>query len=204
MNKKNTHEGRKTTSNNDRPQHVVASTPAGTPALPVPPSATNHCGANTNKVPTKMRKKPKKPVKPKKSKKGRKLKKTSKQPKKKRKSRAQFVVKLYQFLQSGKHATIVSWYKDAFVVWKKQEFTEQILPMLYSHKNFSSFERQLNFYSFNKMAVSATLPSKKRIKRTDPCKFKHRLFHQNASWEQINKICRTMSCHQTRQVKETY
>jgi len=84
-----------------------------------------------------------------------------------------------------------------------QEFTEHILPMLYSHTNFSSFERQMNFYSFKKMAVSAELPSKKRMKRTDPAKFKHRLFHQNASLEQINKICRSTSCHQTRQVKET-
>ena len=53
------------------------------------------------------------------------------------------------------------------------------------------------------MAVSATLPSKKRIKRTDPCKFKHRLFHQNASLEQISKICRTTSAHQTNEMKHT-
>ena len=124
--------------------------------------------------------------------------------KKQRKRKAQFILKLYQFLQCGKHATTISWYKDAFVVWKKQEFTEYVLPMLYNHNNFPSFERQLNFYGFKKMAVSAELPSKKKMKRTDPVKFKHRLFHQNASWEQINKICRTMSCHQTRQVKETY
>ena len=180
--KKNTSLPTTTASDNDQPPQVVA--PAS--ARPVPPPAPSHGGANGNKV---------KPTKPKKSK---------QQPKKKRrKRRAQFVLKLYQFLQSGQHATIVSWYKDAFVVWKKQEFTEHILPMLYSHTNFSSFERQMNFYSFKKMAVSAELPSKKRMKRTDPAKFKHRLFHQNASLEQINKICRSTSCHQTRQVKET-
>jgi hypothetical protein len=168
-----------TASDNDQPPQVVA--PAS--ARPVPPPAPSHGGANGNKVPSK---------------------KSKQQPKKKRrKRRALFVLKLYQFLQSGQNATIVSWYKDAFVVWKKQEFTEHILPMLYSHTNFSSFERQMNFYSFKKMAVSAELPSKKRMKRTDPAKFKHRLFHQNASLEQINKICRSTSCHQTRQVKET-
>jgi hypothetical protein len=187
MNKKNCEgTGEKNTSpttarENDQPPQVDAPTSA----RPVPPPAPSHGGANGNKV---------KPTKPKKSK---------QQPKKKRrKRRAQFVLKLYQFLQSGQHATIVSWYKDAFVVWKKQEFTEHILPMLYSHTNFSSFERQMNFYSFKKMAVSAELPSKKRMKRTDPAKFKHRLFHKNASLEQIKKICRTTSFHQTQEMKE--
>jgi len=187
MNKNCEGTGEKNTSpttarENDQPPQVDAPTSA----RPVPPPAPSHGGANGNKV---------KPTKPKKSK---------QQPKKKRrKRRAQFVLKLYQFLQSGQHATIVSWYKDAFVVWKKQEFTEHILPMLYSHNNYSSFERQLNFNSFKKMPASAELPSKKRMKWTDPAKFKHRLFHQNASLEQINKISRTTSCHQTWQVQET-
>ena len=30
------------------------------------------------------------------------------------------------------------------------------------------------------MSVDAVLPSKKRMKKTDPSKFKHRLFHKNA------------------------
>ena len=183
------------TSNKDQPQQVVAFASS----LPVPSLPGRNGTTRKKQAP----RKPKKPTKPKKSKKGKKLKKTTKQPKKKRKSRAQFVLKLYQFLQSGKCATIISWYKDAFVIWKKEEFAKNILPMLYSHNNFSSFERQLNFYSFNKMAVTAELPSKKRMKRTDPAKFKHRLFHKNASLEQIKKICRTTSFHQTQEMKET-
>ena len=45
----------------------------------------------------------------------------------------------------------------------------------------------MNFYNFNKMSVDAELPSKKRMKKTDPSKFKHRLFHKNAVSEWIRQ-----------------
>ena len=124
-------------------------------------------------------------------------------PKRRRKSRAQFVVKLFDLLQSGQHAKIVSWYKDAFVIWNRQEFANKVLPTLFNHSNFSSFERQMNFYSFSKMAVDAELPSKRRMKKTDPSKFKHRLFTQHSTPEDVEKISRTTSPNQKVEVVET-
>ena len=119
--------------------------------------------------------------------------------KNKRKSRAVFVVKLFQFLASGQHSDIVSWHKDAFVVWNRLLFAEQVLPLLFSHNRFPSFERQANFYNFAKMAIEEDVPTKKRIGKQDPIKYKHRLFHQGASVEQVLSIERSTSPYQVRE-----
>ena len=43
---------------------------------------------------------------------------------------------------------IVSWTEDgkAFTIYDVQKFTGEVLPMHFSHDNFSSFVRQLNSY----------------------------------------------------------
>jgi hypothetical protein len=127
-------------------------------------------------------------------------------PTKKRKkvqSRAQFVVKIFQFLQQKRLTNIVSWHEDSFVVWKRKEFAEKVLPKLFNHQNFSSFERQMNFYNFSKMSVDADMPSKLRMKKTDPCKFKHRCFTPNSTLEEVQKITRTTAPIHENTVKET-
>jgi len=47
---------------------------------------------------------------------------------------------------------IISWNKtgDAFIIFQPSVFIEKILPVYFSHKNLSSFIRQLNMYGFNK------------------------------------------------------
>jgi len=123
--------------------------------------------------------------------------------KKKKKSRAQFVVKLFELLQSGQHSDIISWHENSFVIWNRQQFANKVLPTLFNHSNFSSFERQMNFYHFSKMAADADLPSKKRMKKTEPTKFRHRLFVKDASLANIQLISRTTAPNETEQVRET-
>ena len=47
---------------------------------------------------------------------------------------------------------IISWNDDGtgFIVKKVTEFTDQVLPKYFKHKNFASFVRQLNMYDFHK------------------------------------------------------
>ena len=115
--------------------------------------------------------------------------------KKRRKSRAVFVVKLFQFLTSGQQSDIVSWHKESFVVWNRLLFAERVLPLLFSHNKFASFERQTNFYRFAKMALDEDSPTKKRkrIGKQNPIKYKHPLFFQGASLKQIQSIERSTS-----------
>jgi len=118
---------------------------------------------------------------------------------KKHKGRAEFLIKLYELLNAANYSTIVSWYENAFVIWDRLKFTDIIIPMLYRHKKFASFERQMNYYSFTKMAVDAEAPSAKRLKKTDASKWKHREFNQHASLTQVSKITRTTSPHYSSQ-----
>ena len=57
--------------------------------------------------------------------------------KRSKKSRAQFVVKLFNLLQAAKHPSIISWYKNGFVIWKRKEFAEKLLPTMFNHNKFS-------------------------------------------------------------------
>ena len=43
---------------------------------------------------------------------------------------------------------IVSWTEDgkAFTIYDVEKFTEEVMPMHFSHDNFSSFHRQLHTY----------------------------------------------------------
>ena len=102
------------------------------------------CPAEDNTPETKSTRQTKK--KQTKKKKGKKVVK----PKKIKKSRARFVMLIFDCLNSEEYKSIVSWYKDAFVIWNRKEFAEIVLPTLFNHNNFSSFERQVNssFFSF--------------------------------------------------------
>lgn len=60
---------------------------------------------------------------------------------------APFVSKTYGII-NGESEDIVSWWKsageDTFVIKRVEVFQEQVLPRFFSHKNYSSFVRQLN------------------------------------------------------------
>jgi hypothetical protein len=132
---------------------------------------------------------------------------TAKEPtkkKKKKKRKALFVVKLFKFLMSDdQHVDIVSWYKDCFVVWDRNLFEANVLPLLFSHNKYASFERQVNFYNFAKMSIHDQFPTHKRIGKKDPIKYKHRMFYKGASLQQIQSIERSTSPHQIQELQET-
>ena len=94
--------------------------------------------------------------------------------------KSSFVEILYAILESGKHDELIRWHDEdsSFVVWNSIKFSEEVLPLYYTHRNFASFERQTNFYGFKKMGVHDTEPTKKRLKRGDPVKFKHLNFYK--------------------------
>jgi hypothetical protein len=136
--------------------------------------------------------------------KGMKTKETTKKKKRFKKRKALFVVKLFQFLMSNdQHVDIVSWYKDCFVVWDRDLFETNVLPLLFSHNKYASFERQINFYNFAKMSIHEEFPTKQRIGKKDPIKYKHRMFYKGASLQQIQSIERSTSPHQIQELQET-
>ena len=132
---------------------------------------------------------------------------TAKEPKKKKKKKkrkALFVIKLFQFLMSDdQHVDVVSWYKDCFVVWDRDLFEANVLPLLFSHNQYASFERQVNFYNFAKMSIHDEFPTNKRIGKKDPIKYKHRMFYKGASLQQIQSIERSTSPGQIQELTET-
>lgn len=60
---------------------------------------------------------------------------------------APFVSKAYAIV-NGESDGVVSWWEsdgeDTFVIKRVDVFQEQVLPRFFSHKNYSSFVRQLN------------------------------------------------------------
>ena len=133
-----------------------------------------------------------------------KTKETTKKKKRFKKRKALFVVKLFQFLMSDdQHIDIVSWYKDCFVVWDRDLFETNVLPLLFSHNKYASFERQINFYNFAKMSIHEEFPTKQRIGKKEPIKYKHRMFYKGASLQQIQSIERSTSPHQLQELQET-
>ena len=129
----------------------------------------------------------------------------AKMKKKGRKRKALFVVKLFQFLMSDdQHVDVVSWYKDSsFVIWDRDLFEATVLPLLFSHNKYASFERQVNFYNFAKMSIHEEFPTTQRIGKKDPIKYKHRMFYKGASLEQVQSIKRSTSPHQIQELQAT-
>lgn len=56
-----------------------------------------------------------------------------------------FLVKLYQILESNEHSSLIEWGDNGkfFIVKNLSEFTERVLPQYFKHNNFSSFVRQV-------------------------------------------------------------
>ena len=89
-----------------------------------------------------------------------------------------FVQILFDIVNDEHNKTYVAWHDNGLsvAIWKPKAFAENVLPAYYNHNNFNSFERQLNFYGFNKMGINESKPSKKRTRRGDSVKFKHPQF----------------------------
>jgi len=63
-----------------------------------------------------------------------------------------FLRKTYQMLESCPNA-IAAWSAkgDSFLIKDPDRFAQMVIPQYFSHNNFSSFVRQLNFYGFRKV-----------------------------------------------------
>ncbi|RLN49454.1 hypothetical protein BBJ29_000089 [Phytophthora kernoviae] len=64
---------------------------------------------------------------------------------------APFLLHLHQMLRR-ENTKIIRWAEDgmAFQILDKEALTNQILPKYFKNKNFSSFQRQLNYFGFRK------------------------------------------------------
>ncbi|OMJ69391.1 hypothetical protein SteCoe_32893 [Stentor coeruleus] len=79
-----------------------------------------------------------------------------------------FIRKTYKILNTTKHNHIIAWGDDgmSFVIKDQHTFTSTILPQYFKHKNFASFNRQLNMYDFHKV-------------KDNILEFSHPLFQKN-------------------------
>lgn len=63
-----------------------------------------------------------------------------------------FLRKTYEMLETTPE-DICAWAEDgqSFYIKDPGTFANEVIPKFFSHKNFSSFVRQLNFYGFRKV-----------------------------------------------------
>lgn len=56
-------------------------------------------------------------------------------------------------IQNDAYSSIASWNEDGtyFTILDVERFEQDILPIYFRHRNFSSFVRQLNMYDFHKI-----------------------------------------------------
>ena len=59
-----------------------------------------------------------------------------------------FLTKTYEMVDDSSSDSIISWsdHNKSFIVKSPAEFSKDLLPRFFKHKNFSSFIRQLNTY----------------------------------------------------------
>ncbi|XP_010442980.1 PREDICTED: heat stress transcription factor A-9-like [Camelina sativa] len=64
-----------------------------------------------------------------------------------------FLRKTFEIVNDKVTDPVVSWNptRKSFIIWDSYEFSENLLPKYFKHKNFSSFVRQLNTYGFKKV-----------------------------------------------------
>mmetsp|Transcript_18523 Transcript_18523/g.70082 ORF Transcript_18523/g.70082 Transcript_18523/m.70082 type:complete len:518 (-) Transcript_18523:1563-3116(-) len=77
-----------------------------------------------------------------------------------------FPHKLYQIL-CGPHSHAIRWTADGggFVIVNQEAFQNEILPDFFRHRNFTSFQRQLNLYGFRKLVRSTAKETSSRNSR---------------------------------------
>lgn len=64
-----------------------------------------------------------------------------------------FLQKIFHMLSNPDIVSVVSWSESGleFIIHSLPDFSEQVLPIYFKHKNFPSFIRQLNMYDFHKV-----------------------------------------------------
>ena len=69
---------------------------------------------------------------------------------------ANFLMKLYQILETPELTSIIEWGENGkfFKVKNITEFTEKVLPKFFKHNNFASFVRQVNFFFLIQQCLS--------------------------------------------------
>ncbi|KAL1925233.1 uncharacterized protein VTP21DRAFT_116 [Calcarisporiella thermophila] len=67
-----------------------------------------------------------------------------------------FVRKLYRMVGDERYQDLIYWSAagDSFFVHNTPRFSQEVLPSMFKHSNFSSFVRQLNMYGFHKVNKS--------------------------------------------------
>ncbi|KAJ3073075.1 kinase-regulated stress-responsive transcription factor skn7 [Podochytrium sp. JEL0797] len=67
-----------------------------------------------------------------------------------------FIKKLFDAIDTNAFQSLIAWTPngDSFVVYDQNEFAKEVLPLLFKHRNFQSFVRQLNKYDFHKVKLT--------------------------------------------------
>ena len=106
-------------------------------------------------------------------------------------TRAQFIEKLHQMIET-EDGKIVAWLPDglSFLIKNPDLFAKRLLPKYCGHTTFTSFERQMNFYRFQRMGPHEKEPSRKRFRRGSAVKYRHKDFRPNSTQEQLRTIKR--------------
>lgn len=71
----------------------------------------------------------------------------------KRASTTPFLVKLWQMLADDENHEVIAWDKNGvnFEVKRPDDMAKRLLPKHFRHNNYSSFQRQLNYFGFRKV-----------------------------------------------------
>ena len=65
----------------------------------------------------------------------------------------QFPQRLWSILENPANRHLISWHTlhqqdDSFIIHDKDAFSERVLPTVFSHRNYPSFQRALSFHAF--------------------------------------------------------
>ena len=94
----------------------------------------------------------------------------------------QFLLKTYRMLEKCTEnpfdQKFVCWTKrgDSFLIKDPEIFASDIIPKYFSHNNFQSFVRQLNFYGFRKVNTGTRISRDKKNETGKVFEFKHEKF----------------------------
>jgi hypothetical protein len=83
------------------------------------------------------------------------------------KTTEQFPQRLWAILSNPSNLHLVSWYSlyqpnDSFIIHDKEAFAENVLPTVFCHKNYASFQRALCFHSFSSKRIHVPASTKKK------------------------------------------
>lgn len=74
----------------------------------------------------------------------------------------EFVYQLMRMLKNEANWEVIQWGRACILVHNPVRLESEILQLYFRHNNFSSFQRQLNYFGFRKLAIKG---------RMNPCRF---------------------------------